>query len=235
MTTLQQALSNLSGGRLLDVATGRGNFIGTLIENLRDYSEITGIDANAETLQTARDNFKQGNVRFVEMDAAHLEFPDASFDTVCISNSLHHLANLTETLSEMERVLKPDGHFIVSEMYRDHQTETQLTHVYLHHWWAAVDSINGIVHYETWPRQEILDLLARLGLSNLKVYDLSDLTDDARQPEILAELNPIIDRYIQRAESQPKLQTRGEELRQRVRDIGFHSATTLLAIGQKSG
>jgi SAM-dependent methyltransferase len=233
MDMLKQALGNISGGRVLDVATGRGNFISMLIENLHDYVEIIGIDANADTIESARESFKQDNIHFAVMDAAHLDFPNASFDTVCISNSLHHLADLTQALAEMRRVLKSNGHFIISEMYRDNQAETQLTHVCLHHWWAAVDSINGIVHYETWPRQEICDLLIRLGLSNLNLYDLSNLTDDAKQPEVLAELNPIIDRYIQRAEGRPDLQARGEELRQRVRDIGFHSATTLLAIGEK--
>jgi hypothetical protein len=35
MSILQQAFSNISGGRVLDVATSNGNFVGTVIENLR--------------------------------------------------------------------------------------------------------------------------------------------------------------------------------------------------------
>jgi len=134
MNTLQQAFGNISGGRVLDVATGNGNFGGALMENLRDYSEIIGIDTNTHALDAGRENFKQDNIRFQSMDAAHLNFPDASFDTVCIAYSLRHLANLAQTLAEMRRVLKPGGHLIVGEMHRDHQTETQLAHVYLHHW-----------------------------------------------------------------------------------------------------
>src|SRR5512141_3036012 len=118
MNIPQQALGTLSGGRVLDVATGRGNFISTLIENLRDYIEVVGIDTNADTLEAARENFTQDNIRFAVLDAARLDFPDESFDTVCISNSLHHLADLPQVLAEMRRVLKSNGHFIVSEMYR---------------------------------------------------------------------------------------------------------------------
>ena len=93
MNTLQQAFSNISGGRVLDVATGNGNFGGALMENLRDYSEIIGIDTNTHALDAGRENFKQDNIRFQSMDAAHLNFPDARFDTVCIAYSLRHLAN----------------------------------------------------------------------------------------------------------------------------------------------
>jgi hypothetical protein len=46
-------------------------------------------------------------------------------------------------------------------------------------------------------------------------------------------LNPVFERYIQRAEGHPDLQSRGEELRQRVAEIGFHSASTLVMIGKK--
>jgi SAM-dependent methyltransferase len=233
MNTLQQALANISGGRVLDVATGKGDFAGVLNENLRDYSEIIGIDMIASAMDAARENFKHDNIHFAVMDAAHLDFPDASFDTVCISNSLHHLANMAQTLAEMLRVLKPGGHVIVREMYCDNQTETQLTHVYLHHWWAAVDSLNGIFHHETWQRREICEILTGLGLSGLTVYDLPHPEENPKNPELLTELNPIIDRYIQHAEGHPELQARGEELRQRMRDVGFHKATVLLAIGKK--
>ena len=40
MDTVQQALGTISGGRVLDVATGNGNFVDILSENLRDYTGI---------------------------------------------------------------------------------------------------------------------------------------------------------------------------------------------------
>ena len=44
MTTSQQILGTISGGKVLDVATGSGGFIHLLIEGLRDFDEIIGID-----------------------------------------------------------------------------------------------------------------------------------------------------------------------------------------------
>ncbi len=133
----------------------------------------------------------------------------------------------------MERLLRPDGHLLISEMYRDGQNEAQMTHVNLHHWWAEVDRIHGIIHQQTYQRQEIIDLLARLNLENLSFYDLTDLEQDPKDPAILAELETVFERYIQRAEGYPELQSRGVELRKRVQEIGFLSASTLLVLGAK--
>jgi SAM-dependent methyltransferase len=226
-------LGNISAGRVLDAATGSGGFIQFLMEGLKEYNEIIGVDNNDRAAAGFAEAFKENpKVHFQRMDASSLDFPDASFDLVCISNSLHHL-NPKSVLNEMRRVLRPGGTLLISEMYRDHQTETQMTHVLLHHWWAAVDTVDGILHRETYTRQELLDLVANLGLKEVSTYDLSDLSENPHDSAIMAELNPVFDRYIQRAEGHPKLQARGMELRQRVENVGFHSATTLVIVGQK--
>ena len=235
MHTLQQALGNISGGRVLDVATGVGNFVGMLMENLRGYSEIIGVDTNARALDAARTNFKQDNIRFQLMDATHLDFPDASFDTVGIAYSLHHLDNLPQAFSEMRRVLKPGGHLIIAEMYRDNQTETQLSHVYLHHWWAAIDTALGNTHHETYTRQQILDVVSSLNWGAWTLYDYADLENDPFDAQTLKRLDTALDQYSERAKNIPnatELRARGDEIRARIHRIGFHSATILIGIGQ---
>ena len=233
MITPQDILRQISVGRVLDVATGSGNFIHFLLEGLKDYTEIIGVDNNERAAATFTEVFKENpKVRFQMMDAQRLDFDDSSFDLVCISNSLHHLDPIP-VLHEMKRVLRPNGLLLISEMYRDGQTETQMTHVHLHHWWAAVDTVNGIIHRETYTRQELLDLAYGFGLNDLRTFDLSDLSEDPKSPDLLTELEPVFERYIQRAEGHPELQARGEELKARVKDIGFHSATILVVMGKK--
>ena len=234
MVAPKDILGNLSGGRVLDVATGSGGFIHFLLEGLVDYTEIVGLDSSERAAAAFAEGFKdKPNIRFELGDAHQLSFEAASFDLVCISNSLHHFDDPLPVLYEMERVLRPGGHLLVAEMYRDGQAETQMTHVALHHWWAAVDTVNGVKHRETYARQALVEMVTGLGLTDLVLYDLSDTSDDPKNPAILAELNPVFDRYIQRAAGHPALQRRGEELRARVVDIGFHSASTLVAIGSK--
>ena len=234
MLTPKDMLGQISGGRVLDVATGSGGFIHFLLEGLKDYTEIIGIDTNERAAAAFAEGFKdKPNIHFETGDALQLSYPDASFDLVCISNSLHHFEQPQVVLRQMERVLRPGGHLIVAEMYRDGQTDTQMTHVHLHHWWAAVDRTAGIVHNETYTRAELVELVSALRLSDLDLYDLSGLDEDPKAPEILTELAPVFDRYIQRAEGHPDLQSRGEELRTRVAEIGFHGATTLVSVGLK--
>jgi hypothetical protein len=118
-------------------------------------------------------------------------------------------------------------------MYCDDQTETQMTHVLLHHWWAAVDRVNGVVHRETYTRQQLLDMVSALGLNDIATHDLSDLSEDPKSKDFIEQIEPVFESYIQRAEGHPDLQARGEELKVRVKEIGFHSATTLVVMGRK--
>jgi ubiquinone/menaquinone biosynthesis C-methylase UbiE len=237
MDTAQSTIKTLSAGRILDVATGSGQFINFLIENLKNYSEIIGIDTSDKACAFFTEAYKDTpRIRFLQMDAERMDFPEASFDTVCISNSLHHMADLKSVLDEMKRVLRPGGNFIIAEMYCDNQTETQMTHVLLHHWLAAVDNTQGITHHPTYSRQQVLDIIAGLGLHKLVIEELRDLNNDPKDPGMVKDLLKTVDQYLKRIEGwsgKSNLCERGLELRKRIAEIGFHSATSLLAIGEK--
>jgi len=176
MTNSPNVMSDISGGRVLDVGTGRGGFVEDLIAELKDYVEIIGIDIDASLEEGFVKRFADyPRVRFQHTDALSLPFEDGSFDTVSVAGSLHHLADPQIGLREMMRVLRRGGHLIVAEMYRDGQSETQLTHVMLHHWWAAIDRLRGTVHRETYTRGEVIDLVNDLDLSGLSIGDEASL------------------------------------------------------------
>lgn len=233
-------LGEIDGGRVLDVATGTGGFVAFLLDGLRTCDEIVGIDAELARAAAFAEAFSdRPGVRFEAMDARRLAFPDGSFDTACISNSLHHFEDPGPVLAEMLRVLRPGGHIVVNEMYRDGQSEPQLTHVLLHHWWAAVGRATGEVHRETYERAAILDIVAGLGLADVRTWDLEDPAEDAHDPATLAELEGAIDRFLERAGGIPDptlrddLRARGEALRARLRTVGAASATQLVVIGRR--
>jgi SAM-dependent methyltransferase len=218
---------------VLDVATGDGAFIRFLLDGLRDHGEIVGIDSNADRAEAFAEALgERPDVRFEAMDAHALAFPDASFDTVCVSNSLHHLEDPLSVLAEMRRVLRPGGHVVVNEMYRDGQSEEQATHVLLHHWWAAVNRLHGVVHRETYRRADIVGIIDDLGLADLRLADLGDPDQDPHDPATLVDLEATIDRYIALADGSPELVARGESLRARLRSVGVRDATQLVAVGR---
>lgn len=107
-----------------------------------------------------------------------------------------------------------------------------MTHVLLHHWWAAVNTVNGEVHRETYRRAEIVALFDGLGLADLRLTDQADPNEDPHDPATIAELEAAIDRHVALADGHPGLQQRGERLRVRLREVGARSATQLVAIGR---
>ena len=68
----RRVLGDISGGRVLDVATGTGGFVRILLDGLRDHTEIVGIDANGERAAAFSAAFgERADVRFEQMDAHH--------------------------------------------------------------------------------------------------------------------------------------------------------------------
>ncbi len=236
MMNFRQTLGNIAGGRVLDVATQEGDFVRILAENLESYTEIIGIDINERAIETAQSTFDQENIQFIQMDAEQMALQDESFDTVSISASLHHLTNIPLVLTEVKRVLRPGGHFIIAEMHRDGQTEAQLTVVYLHHWLAKVDSALGTVHNSTLARQEFVDHVTSLGLCNVELYDFNDTNSDPMGKTRIEQLESLIDRNLQRAEgvsSYGELKRRGEKLRRRLYEVGAQREPMIILISEK--
>ncbi|MBU0492583.1 MAG: methyltransferase domain-containing protein [Chloroflexi bacterium] len=236
MNIFEPILGNMVGGRVLDVATREGGFVQILTGNLKNYTEMVGIDISEHAIEVARSTFDQENIQFIRMDAEQLDFEDESFDTVSISASLHHLANIPQVLVEVKRVLKTGGHFIIAEMHRDGQTEAQLTTVYLHHWVAEVDSALGIIHNHTLARQEFADYMRKLGWCDIAFYDFSDMELDPMDEATISELEGLIDKNILRAagvSSYTALKRRGEELYRRLREVGVQREPVLVVVAKK--
>ena len=239
MDVLRQALQGISGGNVLDVATGEGHFIEVLAEALRDWDHITGIDQRDRRPDGGGRVFDRKGVQFVQMDAANLSFGDGSFDTVSASNSLHHLADHRRCLSEMMRVLRPGGCVIVREMFRDgDQTEAQQTHIHLHHWLAGIHTAQGLTHKETFTRQELVDLVGELGLLGMVFYDYRHPGLDPGKGKAFERVEETIDGFIKQAADLPgaaELVRRGEEVRNWLHAHGTDRATELVVVGMKPG
>lgn len=98
---------------ILEYGCGTGSAAFDLASAARERGGgITGIDVSEVGLRQARQRAQALGlgqaVRFLQMDAEHLRFPDRHFDLVCGSGILHHL-DLDRALAEVRRVLKPDG------------------------------------------------------------------------------------------------------------------------------
>jgi ubiquinone/menaquinone biosynthesis C-methylase UbiE len=65
MKNHKDILRSLSGGHVLDVATGRGRSLISLMENLKSFSKITAIDTIDYTTESEDDILKHEKVNYV--------------------------------------------------------------------------------------------------------------------------------------------------------------------------
>jgi SAM-dependent methyltransferase len=237
MDLFERALGDIHGGRVLDVATGDGDFAEFLAHTLAGYTHIVGVDITVSMSEAAADAVTADNIHFMRMDAGRLGFSDASFDTVSLSASLHHLTDAASVFVEIGRTLQVGGRLIVAEMHCDVTTEEELTSVRLHTWAAAVDLALGWPHYPTLTRQRILDLVGALDLVNVSVYDWTDLDSDPLDPAMITGLEGVIDRYLSEAQGladYQEIEAQANALRRRFREVGARDEPRVLIVGEKS-
>ncbi len=104
---------NQTGGRVLEVGVGTGLALPFYAPEV----EVTGIDFSEEMLARARakvDEEKLTHVRDLrQMDARHLDFPDASFDIVVAMHLISVVPDPEQVMAEMARVCKPGGQILL--------------------------------------------------------------------------------------------------------------------------
>ncbi|MDP3131085.1 MAG: class I SAM-dependent methyltransferase [Bacillota bacterium] len=235
MNRLHEILTGFSDARILDVGCGVGNFLFILKEVMTDYDAVVGIDQSENALVMARKNFADDpRIRFERMEATSMTFPDAAFDIVVLSNTLHHLADPLPVFREMERVLKNDGILLVNEMVSDTLDEKQISHRELHHFAAALDRAAGVFHADTYTRNEIAGVLAqssRLHLSD--VWDVVFPEGPEPTPEEVEQTACTVDRLLGRVQDETvraSYHERGEAVKAYVRKHGFSGATQRMVV-----
>jgi demethylmenaquinone methyltransferase/2-methoxy-6-polyprenyl-1,4-benzoquinol methylase len=107
------------GAHALDVAGGTGDLAIGLAQQVGRQGHVVLTDINSRMLQIGRDRLIDRGlstlVDYVQADAQHLPFPDASFDCVTIGFGLRNVTDKQAALSSMQRVLKPGGQLLVLE------------------------------------------------------------------------------------------------------------------------
>lgn len=104
---------------ILDIATGTGDFAILSVKELRPQRMI-GIDISEGMMKIGQKKVEaeglQHIVSFKKDDCTHLSFDDNSFDAVTAAFGIRNFQNLDQGLSEMYRVLRPNGHLSIVEL-----------------------------------------------------------------------------------------------------------------------
>lgn len=122
------------GARVLEVGAGAG---AQSLELMKRGFDVVALDVPDS-------NYRQDRLlEITEYDGRTIPFPDASFDVVFSSNVLEHISDLTQTHSEIRRILKPEGYAI----------HVLPTHVW--RFWTTLSAFPSALQY-TWELRKRL-------------------------------------------------------------------------------
>jgi len=107
------------GERVLDLGSGAGTDSLVAAQMVGEEGSVTGIDMTPEMLAKARSAATAlgfANLEFVEGEAEHLPFPDASFDVVISNGVIDLIPDKDAVFAELHRVLTPGGRIQIADV-----------------------------------------------------------------------------------------------------------------------
>jgi phosphatidylethanolamine/phosphatidyl-N-methylethanolamine N-methyltransferase len=112
-------LAAAAGPHILEVGVGTG----LVLPHYPAQCRVTGIDLSEHMIAKAREKVERQNLQHVKalhvMNAQQLDFPDGSFDAVCLPFVVTLIPNPESALDECARVLRPGGEIIIASKLGD--------------------------------------------------------------------------------------------------------------------
>ena len=103
--------------QILDIATGTGDL--ALMMATLQPNKIVGLDISEGMLNVGKQKVAKANlsdtIDMVVGDSENIPFEDNTFDAITVSFGVRNFENLDKGLTEILRVLKPGGKFVVLE------------------------------------------------------------------------------------------------------------------------
>ena len=110
-------VGNKQPENILDIATGTGDLAINLAAT--NAKEIIGLDISNGMLEVGRKKITskklENIISLVIGDSENLPFEDNTFDAITVAFGVRNFENLEKGLSEILRVLKPNGIFVILE------------------------------------------------------------------------------------------------------------------------
>ncbi len=110
-------VSEKNPNQILDIATGTGDLAILMASTKAD--KIIGLDISAGMLEVGKqkiaDKKLSDKIEMILGDSENIPFEDNSFDAVTVAFGVRNFENLEKGLSEILRVLKPNGIFVILE------------------------------------------------------------------------------------------------------------------------
>ncbi len=155
--------ANLQKGyQVLDLGSGAGNdcFIaGTLVG---EKGSVTGLDFTESMIKKAQKNRQKTglrNIKFLLGDIEDMPLPDNQFDVVISNCVLNLVPDKKKAFSEIFRVLRPGGHFCISDKVLEGRLPEELKNSAE----MYADCVSGAVQFS-----DYINIIEQQGFKNIK-------------------------------------------------------------------
>ncbi|KAK8103678.1 uncharacterized protein PG998_010711 [Apiospora kogelbergensis] len=179
---------------VLEIGAGTGGATKSFLKELDDqYASYTFTDISSGFFEKAAEVFSSSSAKMafrvldIEKDIVDQGFAEGSFDVIIASLVLHATRDLTQTLQNVRRLLKPGGYLLLLEITENEQMRFGLLFGGLPGWWLGYDdgrALSPCVGLEEWQR-----LLKQTGFSGID-------TVVPHEPKLPVPLSVIVSQAI---------------------------------------
>jgi SAM-dependent methyltransferase len=151
------------GQTVLDLGSGAGLDVFVARREVGDSGHVIGVDMTAEMIARARENARKsgfGNVEFRLGEIEHLPVLSDSIDVVLSNCVLNLVPDKVAAFSEIFRVLKPGGHFCISDIVSSRPLPEWLQEIAE----AYAGCVSGAI-----PKDEYLAIIQAAGFAQIEV------------------------------------------------------------------
>lgn len=156
-----------AGEVCVDLGSGRGTDVIRMAEQTGETGYAYGMDITDEMIEKAKKNAEKlsvNNVSFLKGELESLPIEDKFVDLVISNCTLNHAKDKAKTWSEIHRILKPGGRFVVSDIYATQAVPEEY-------------STNPAYVAECWggsiTKEEYLNIINNLGFKNFTIIEES--------------------------------------------------------------
>jgi len=149
------------GNTVIDLGSGAGNDAFIARRFVGENGKVIGIDFTDAMIKRARDNAEKigfNNVEFRQGDIEDMPVSSSKADIIVSNCVLNLVPNKHKVFSEIFRVLKPGGHFSISDIVLEGELPSK--------WKEVAEFYAGCVSGAI-QKQDYLDIIAESGFSNI--------------------------------------------------------------------
>ena len=157
-----------TGETCVDLGSGRGNDVIRLAEEVGETGYVYGIDISEGMIAKAKANLEKFEVENAEILLAELEklpLYDNSVNLVISNCTINHATDKRAVWSEVYRILKQEGRFVVSDIY----ATTPIADEYRNDPAAIAECWAGAV-----TRAEYLTMIENAGFNDICIFEESE-------------------------------------------------------------